>query len=94
MAIIEKNRYRLFKPRGRYHQIRRVIAVHIARGDMQSPGRRNNQNRLKPRRTELQLNPIIGSQNVTRAGFYSHQVGPQIPIEIGDSKRRVNSRLT
>jgi hypothetical protein len=46
VAVIEKNRDGLLKPRCRQDQVKRMVAVNIARGDMQAPGRPDNPNRL------------------------------------------------
>ena len=59
VTIIEKNCHGLPKPRCSEDQIESVIAVDIARSDLETAYRRDDLKRLPPGGTELQLNPII-----------------------------------
>jgi hypothetical protein len=93
MTIIQKNGHGLVKPGSGYHQVRSVIAIDIARHNLQPSSRRDDQNGLASRRTELQLNPIIRSEDAARASSDRHQVRTKIPVKISDGKRQADSRL-
>lgn len=82
MAVIDKNRHGLAEPGCGENQVRDLVAIHVASGDLQAADRRDDRNRLPPRRAQLQLDPIIRGGNAALAGFNANQVGEMVAVEV------------
>ena len=94
MAVIEKNRDRLIKPRAGQNQIKGMVAVDVARHDLQAARRGNDQNPLALASRNLQPNPVVCQGNITSPGFNISQVGTTIAVQISDRKPRSRSAGT
>jgi len=91
VAVIEKNRDGLPQPGCGQDQIKSIITVHIAHGDLQATGRSDNENRLSPSRAELKLDPVVCKRGVASPDLNSSEVRAAVPIKVGEGKRQASS---
>lgn len=68
-----------------------MIAIYIARRDLQAAGRANNENRLPPGPANLQLDPVVGARDVASSNLHAGQVWNQVPVEVRHGKLQARS---
>jgi len=94
VAIIEKNRHGLLKPRAGQNQIEGMVTVDVARHDLQAAGRGDDQNPLALASRNLQPNPVVCQGNITSPCFNIGQVGTAIAVQVSNCKPQSRSTGT
>ena len=97
MAIVQKNGHGLLAPGCGEHQIGCMVAVDIARGDLQSACRSDDANRMGTNSGQMKLNPIICERRITAAGLNDGQIRTQVAVKVrkgkGSGERNGKNRL-
>ena len=98
MAVVQKNGHGQLAPGCGEHEIGRMVAVDIARGDLQSAGRSDDANGTGTSSGQLKLNPIICERRIAAAGLNDGQIRPQVAVEVrkgkGSVRRNGKKRLS
>ncbi len=94
MAVIEKNRHGLLKPRAGQNQIKGMVAVDVACHDLQATRRGDDQNPLALASRNLQPNPVVCLESITSPGFDIRKVGTAIAVQVGNCKPQSRSAGT
>ena len=93
VAIIQQHGDLLMLPSRADQHVQRIVAVYIPRHNLQSAGRRNHTKYLHGASRQLQPYRILRSAGgVALLDFHGRQVRFSVPVEICDSKTRVESR--
>lgn len=86
-AVVEKNRDRFAKGGGREDKINGVVAVDVARQDLQATGWGYDSDGLAATGSQLKPNRVNGLARIGTGDFDAGQVGMQVAVKISDGER-------
>ena len=95
MAVVQQYRHRQLAPGCGEHEIGRMVAVDIARGDLQPACRSDDANGMGTNSGQMKLNPIICERRIAAAGLNDGQIRPQVAVKVrkGKGVRNGKNRL-
>lgn len=89
MAVVQKNGHGQLAPGCGEHEIGRMVAVDIARGDLQPACRSDDANGMGTNSGQMKLNPIICERRIAAAGLNDGQIRPQVAVKVRKGKGSV-----
>lgn len=92
MTVVEQNRDLLVQPSRAHEQVERVVAVHIARDDLQTADRGGNSETLRGAGSQPETNRVSRTVSGTAVlGFDTGEIRLVVSIKISDSNMRIQS---
>jgi len=88
VAVIDQNRDRLIQPGRADNQINNVVAVNVARRDLQSANRSVHADGLPRARAQAEIDPVARMRRADQPSLDGGKIRPIVPIEIRDREMR------
>jgi hypothetical protein len=90
-SIVQQHRHRTVLPCRGNHQVEKVVAIHIARSDVQAAARRIDADGVAQTGAELQADPVARRRAV-QAALHRRQIRPAIAVKIPNREMRIPLR--